>query len=172
MNALQKAQELIENGKNMPKRLLFVAYLQLHMENPAIHPDDCLRNDGCSPYKGWEVVLVNEALKLFDESPLQEALHYPCAFAKIDSVLEELNDQLRHEYERTQQDLDYQIWGEVEDVTDFFNDMDTKNLHMGYEALQKLYLHIADENESDEETPAGVLKTCHDVLLWIAQQEN
>lgn len=175
MNALEKAQELIENGKNVPKRTLFVAYIAFHMENPALHPDDHLRNDEYNPYTGWEVILCNLVVNLLDKSPTQELVHYPSSFLKLADVLEELNDQLEAEYRRTDADSDYQIWGNVEDVTDFINDMDTKNIHLAYEALLKLYLHIADENDTaDEESekPAGVLKECHDALLWIAQQPN
>lgn len=175
MNALEKAQELIENGQNVPKRTLLVAYLALHMQHPAIHPDDCLRNDGFSPYNGWEVIIAYNVIKMLDASPIQELMHYPTAFLKINKLLEELDVMHEDIWKDTDDDLDYQMWGNVGDCFDFFEDMDSKNLHMAVEGLQKLYLYHAKENDSAEEEaekPAGTLKTCADVLLWISQQAN
>lgn len=171
MNALEKAKELIQNGKTVPKRTLFTAYIDFHMQHPSVHPDDHLRDDNYNPYTGWQVVLVHDALK----HTISEDLHYPCAFLKVLDVLEDLDDQLKQEFERTKQDLDQQIWSFVGDAKGFFDDMDSGSLHMGYEPLQKLYLRMSDENltaEEEEDTAAGILRTCADVLLWIAQQPN
>jgi hypothetical protein len=171
MNSLEKAQELIQNGKNVPKRTLFTAYIAFHIENPTYHPDDCLRNDDYSPYKGWEVVLINDALRL--EPP--ETVEYPTAFLKISELLDGLDVLHTDIYADSLLDEDSDMVDMVLQACDFFKYMDTKNLHMGYEALQKLYLYHASENDTAEEEaekPAGVLKTCADTLTWIAQQEN
>jgi hypothetical protein len=171
MNALEKAQELIENGKNVPKRTLFVAYLAFHMANPALHPDDHLRNDEYNPYQGWEVILCNQVVN----SEITEAMHYPTSFLKLPAILEELNSFHEDIWKDSQDDLDYQMWGNVGDVIDWLDDMDTKDIHLVEEALLKLHLYHASENdtlEEEEEKPAGILRTCHDTLLWISQQAN
>ena len=171
MKSLENAQELIENGKNVPKRTLFVAYLALCIENPAAHPDDHMRNDGNNPYEGWEVVLVHELLK----HDITEDLHYPTAFLKIPAVLEELDAFHTDIYADSQDEEDNKLVTMVLQAMDWFEDMDTKSIHLAVEALMKLYLYHASENdtlEEEEEKPAGVLRTCHDVLLWISQQAN
>jgi hypothetical protein len=171
MNALEKAKELIKTGKTVPKRTLFVAYIAFHMENPTYHPDDCLRDDGYSPYKGWEVVLVNEVIK-FNSF---EMIHYPTAFLKICALLDELDVLHTDIYTDSLLDEDNDMVDTVLQAWDFFSQMDTKNLHIGYEALQKLYLYHAvegDTAEEEAEKPAGILKDCADTLLWIAQQSN
>lgn len=171
MNSFEKAQELIGNGKNVPKRTLFVAYLDLHMQKPTIHPDDHLRNDGYCPYQGWEVILCNQVVN----SEITEDMHYPTTFLQLPKIIKELDTQLEAEYRKTNDDLDYQMWGNISDVTDWLDNMDTKDMHLATEALLKLYMHLANENdtlEEESEKPAGVLRTCHDVLLWIAQQSN
>lgn len=176
MNSFEKAKELIGNGQNVPKRTLFMAYLELHIKNPTIHPDDHLRDDEFCPYKGWEVILCNKVVNLLDESPIQESLHYPTEFLKLEGVIKELDSFHKDIYDDSQDDTDYQMWGNVGDVEDYFlNDVDTNHIHMAVEALQKLYLYHACENDTAEEEaekPAGTLKTCADVLLWISQQEN
>lgn len=171
MNSLEKTQELIKNGKNVPKRTLFVAYLALHMEHPAIHPDNHLHNDYENPYKGWEVILCHNVY--FKD--ISEDLRYPTEFLKLPTVLEELDAFHENIWKDSNDDLDYQMWGNVGDVADWLDDMDTKDMHLAIEALLKLYLyhaHEGDTAEEEAEKPAGTLKTCHDTLLWIAQQEN
>lgn len=171
MNALEKAQNLIETNQIIPKRTLFVAYLALCLEKPAAHPDDHLRNDGYNPYEGWETILVHELLK----QEISEDLHYPTAFLKLPIILEELETFHDDIWKNSNDDLDYQMWGNVGDVSDWFEDMDTKDIHLAVEALMKLYLYHAHENDTAEEEAekhAGVLKNCHDVLLWISQQAN
>lgn len=171
MNALEKAKELIEKHATIPRRTLLLAYIQLCMENPTAHPDGYLTVNG-SDYTGWHLILVHETWGAKD---VPQFVLYPSVFLRLPAVLEDLNDQLEKEYRRTNQDLDYQIWGEVQDCIDFFDNMETGSLHMPIDSLQKLYLHEADEN-MDEETescmPAGVLKECGDALTWIAQQPN
>ena len=171
MNVLEKANELIQDGKTVPKRLLYTAYVALHMENPTYHPDDCLRDDGLSPYKGWEVVLVNEVIKL---NP-PEHMHYPTHFLKISELLDELDILHTDIYADSLLQEDSDMVDTVLQACDFFEYMDTKNLHLGYEALEKLYLYHAfegDTAEEEAEKPAGVLRACADTLTWIAQQAN
>lgn len=171
MNVLEKAQNLIENGKNIPKRTLFVAYLALCIENPAAHPDDHLRNDGNNPYEGWETILVHELLK----HEISEDLHYPTEFLKLPVVIAELDTFHEDQWKDSNEDSDYQMWGNVGDVADWLESPDTKDIHLATDALMKLYLYHASENDTTEEEAekhAGTLKTCHDVLLWISQQAN
>jgi hypothetical protein len=171
MNSIEKASELIQNGQNVPKRTLFVAYIDLHVQHPTIHPDDHLRNDEYCPYKGWEVILCNQVVN----SEVPESLHYLTEFLKLAAILPELDTFHEDIWKDSDNDLDYQMWGNIGDVKDWLADMDTKDIHIAIEALMKLYLYHAQEGDTAEEEAekqAGTLKTCHDVLLWIAQQPN
>jgi hypothetical protein len=159
MKTLQKAEELIEKGAEIPKRVLYLAYIQLHVENPTYHPDDCLRNDGYSPYKGWEVVLVNEVSK----QAIREDIHYPSAFLKLPCVLDEIIEA---------EELESEMACNAVIVKEYLTDMDTGAVHTAYDALLSLYLYMADEDVSDDDLPAGVLKACVDVLDFIGKLRN
>ena len=153
MNALEKMDWLYNNGLKPKNRLLLIAYLQLHIENPGLHPDDYLCVDG--GYCGYQVVLVHEVLKTFPDIP--SSIQYPYNFLKLVSLLN-----------------DVELDDNVQVVKDFLAYMDTKNLHLVTESLTKLHLQVSDENQSYEEelsTSSDILRDCADSILWIARQK-
>lgn len=155
MTALEKMEELYRNEIKPSSRLLLLAYVQLHLENPGLHPDDALCVDG--GYMGFHAVLVHDVLTRFKDIP--NSLQYPCSLIRLPIIL---HDPIVEDYEEEVTAIrSFMLYPETGDINPIIND------------LQQLYLRIADEERSAEEeelTTAGIIRECADILLWIARQ--
>ena len=155
MSALEKMEELYRNDAKPSGRLLLLAYVQLHIENPCLHPDDSLCVDG--GYTGFHAVLVHDTLTRFKTLP--DNLHYPCSLTRLPDILKDLPVEGYEE--------------RVTAVRSFMLYPETGSINTAIDDLQTLYLHLADEEQTAEEeelTTAGILRECADLLLWIARQ--
>lgn len=77
MNAYEVTREKYYDGTEdtLNKKTLALAYLQMYLENPALHPDSYL--DPACGHSGWHVLLVHRVLTTFERTP--EYFKYPTA---------------------------------------------------------------------------------------------
>lgn len=155
MEALEKARELIYTGQELTKRVSYLAYLQFHVKNPALHPDDYQDPEG--GYCGWYVTLMDFVLSA---SSLPDNFQYPCAIARAKTVIETF--ETFHA-----DDEECEMQNHVLYLKDFFTDWDTKALNEAAECAMKLYLFHAAEEDDNE--PINDLREISDVLTWISQ---
>lgn len=75
--ALETVKEAYQEGREntLNKKTLTLAYLQLHLNNPGLHPDNYLEYDG--GYCGWHVLLVYRVWTEFSNLP--DYVKYPTA---------------------------------------------------------------------------------------------
>ena len=175
MTILENIRDAICNQgiESCKKRHVYLAYIMLHMNNPAIHPDDHLSEDG--GYEGYMVILADWVI---NHDNLPDTFHYPCTFARLPKVLEELDTH--HDNQLTNENPDSletilhnTMLCDIHFLMDFMKEMKPSELDGAVDTLQKLYLYHADENDSAEEESeklAGILKDCADVLNWIQHQ--
>lgn len=173
MTTLETVRGQLFNGTMIKKQHLLLAYIQLHREEPALHPDGYLCLD--SGYAGWHAVLVHTLFTTYDCFP--DGLQYPNSFhpMKLDPMLEELRDFHQDCMEDNEQDSVYHLdqVARLNDIIYWLEDMKPSELDGIIDAFQKLYLYHACENDTvDEESekPAGTLKECADILNWILTQ--
>lgn len=170
MGIYESVRTRICNGKldDIKKRHLYLAYIRLHMTYPGLHPDDYLSHEG--GYEGWHVLLVN---KVMEGDSLKDEFHYPCSFLKLEETLNELegfHTDLMNDTGGKEHIVEKELLMYVNDITFWLDEMKPTELDGIVDALQKLYLHHANENDTNEEEaekPADVLKDCADVLNWI-----
>jgi hypothetical protein len=176
MSVLKTIEKMIcnYNINHCRMRHLYIAYLELHTQNPGLHPDNAMYNG--SGYTGWQAVLVNAVLSSDNNMP--DTFRYPYSFIKLDRTLEELlsfhmdlvvdagNDSVK-------KDIALEYVEDINSILMWFEDTKPSELDGIVTSLQKLYLYHASENNSAEEEaekPAGILKDCADVLLWVQTQ--
>jgi hypothetical protein len=171
MNILNSIKEFGRSNalSSAKKQHLYLAYLQLHTENPGLHPDDYYEDGG---YPGYGVLIVDEVSKTYHRNP--DNFTYPTSFIKLQNTLWDLQDfhtDLANDDPEDDILTDYIVM--LNDIELWLEDMKPTELCGIVDNLQKLYLYHACENDSVEEEaekPAGVLKDCADVLTWILQQ--
>jgi len=76
MTALQEVKTQIMNNRlsmEFPKATLILAYYQLHQENPGLHPDDWMHEDG--GYCGWHALLIDAMFSRVTSMP--DVVRYP-----------------------------------------------------------------------------------------------
>jgi len=160
MTASEKFQELINHNRfsEIPKRVMYLAYLEMHMENPGMHPDDYLSLEG--GYEGWHVLLTHMVLTS-GTGNFPDTFHYPCAFLRSEAVLETFESFHADDTE----DMEY--LGYIASLQEFLSDFDTKQIQYAAECAMKLYLFHATEDEDNQ--PVNDLRDISDVLTWISQ---
>jgi hypothetical protein len=172
MTTLDTVKEMIcrHDVSSVKKQHLYLAYLMLHMENPCLHPDDHLSEDG--GYEGYMVILTNEVWTRCTGN-LPENFRYPTSFLKLEATLEELesfhSDQVEDALE-SDKAAENNLLAAVHTLQYFITEMKGTELEEAIQCLTELYLYHASENDTDEEEsekPAGILKDCNDVLTWI-----
>lgn len=157
MDALAKYAEAIYNGfsDSIKKRHLYTAYLQLHVENPGLHPDDYKNPEG--GYQGWHVLLVDQ---VWTAASLPDNFRYPCAFLRGLSTMESFESFHADDDDATFTDY-------VLVIKEFLTDFDTKTINHTAECAMNLYLYHATEDEDNE--MVNDLRDISDVLTWISQ---
>jgi hypothetical protein len=177
MTTLESIIEMISNRNetSAKKRHLYLAYLMLHMENPCLHPDEYLSDQG--GYEGYMPILVHTVLST-GTGNFPDNFFYPCAFLKIEGTLEELelfySDQVEDALE-SDKAAENNLLAAVHTLQFFITEMKGTELDEAVQCLTELYLYHAHENDTAEEEsdkPAGILKDCADVLNWIQQFAN
>jgi hypothetical protein len=150
MNALQIVTNMMydRNFEKIPTRTLILAWLQLHHDNPGLHPDSWM-DPGCG-YNGWHVLLADQCQTKFGHV---ECLWTPSWILQIDRMLNTLDDFHNGESE------------EVDTLKQFFEDMYDSNLEEAYNCLENLLMFHADS--PDEVVP--FLFNARDALLRIMQ---
>jgi hypothetical protein len=175
MTTLETVKEMIynHNASTAKKRTLYLAYIMLHMENPGMHPDDHLNEDG--PYKGYQVILAEEVLTR-NAGSVPDNFEYPCSFLKLEDTLNTLNYYHDDLVENSCNPMDeVKANGLLQNLNEFscwLQDMKPKDLEEAVVNLQALYDHhhsATDTEEEEGEKPAGILKDCLEVLIWIQQ---
>jgi hypothetical protein len=173
MNTLETIKEFGRSNamSTAKKQHLYLAYLQLHLQNPGLHPDDYYEDGG---YPGYGVLIV-EAVRL-NYTSLPDDFMYPCALFRLEETLEELRDyhedMIVDDPEADVLHLDF--IASINTIHYWLDDMKVTELCGIVGDLQKLYLYHASEHDSAEEEaekPAGILKTVADMLNWILQQK-
>jgi hypothetical protein len=164
MTGLDKMKERIYNGyfDVAPKKLKYLAYLSLHMENPGLHPDDHLSDEG--GYQGWMVILTNDVITTAADLP--DAFHYPCAFLRIHDALSTLDD-----FHASDEEPDYSNL--VDELRAFFDDMTPDRVVWAVVTLRR-FMGLHEPTDPDDENCLQVqtyntLKDCAEVLDWLAQ---
>jgi hypothetical protein len=172
MTILETVREAIYNGtdRSIKLRHLYLAYLMLHMENPAIHPDEYLYVEG--GYDGWMVVLTHHVWE--KEESLPDSFKYPSSFLQLGLTLQELDffhdDLVENAAEGEELEQANDLLACLNSISCWTMDMKPSELQEAIDCLQKLYLYHACENDTAEEEaekPAGVLRACLDTLIWI-----
>lgn len=170
MTNLDHIREAIQQCKlsNAKKQRVLYAYLQLHMKNPGLHPDDHAYEG--SGYDSWMAILTNYVLSNY--RPIPEKFEYPTCFLTLPVVLKEIKefhmDQLHDDPMDSQiQDL----CDAVIEIEEHLSEGKTTTLNGIIDNLIKLHLYHVNENDIDEEeNPANTLRDCADVLIWLTQQ--
>ena len=157
MSILTTIKAAIEDHElhRLTRRSVLLAYLSLHIQNKGLHPD----NDVCeeSGYEVWQAILVHSARDAYGDIP--DAFTYPCSMMKLEDTLTALPCTPIEEL------------GMVNSILDWLReDMQPSELDDIIIKLHCLYAYYDDGCGIEEETPAGILKTCTDVLLWVQQQ--
>lgn len=156
MSATEKYKELLFKEAKATKRIICLAYLQLHVENPALHPDNHLSSTG--GYEGWLAILVKT---VWDMQHLPENFRYPTAFLRAKSTLKTFESFHADDSD----DMEYA--GFICSLQEFIADFDSKQLQYAAECAMKLYLFHATED--DDEQAINDIRDISDVLTWISQ---
>ena len=87
MNAIQTVMDAVYKAdtSKLTRRTIALAYLQLHIDNPGLHPDNWLVPDG--GYGGWHVLVVHLFKNICGPAP--DCVKYP-AHKQFIWVLERL----------------------------------------------------------------------------------
>lgn len=157
MNALekfaQKAYGRIE--EDCSKRTLALAYLQLHWENLALHPDDYL--DPESGYGGWHVILMHQAWTKFAGAP--DEFRYPGYQLQLQHAL-----NLLAEF-HADDDEEAELLDLVRLIQDYMENMTEAGLQDCIDAIDRLNMYHAD-GPDEVFTP---MYSAFEVLCWISQ---
>ena len=172
MNVLETVREFGRSNvmSTAKKQYLYLAYLQLHLQNPGLHPDDYYEDGG---YPGYGVLIVEAVGRNFASLP--DDFMYPCALFRLEDTLEELRDFHEDHLEDDPEDdvLHLDFIASINTIHYWLDEMEPSELCGIVDDLQKLYLYHASEHDSAEEEaekPAGRLKTVADMLNWVLQQ--
>lgn len=160
MNAYEHVREAHYNGTedNVRKQTLALAYLQLHLDNIGLHPDDHL--DPESGYCGWHVLLVH---RLWTEwSSLPDRFRYPTDILRYATFAYE---QLMN-FHTDDDDSFYR--NKVESVRNFLVNMSVENLDTAVRELEELVLFHDGAPEEVFEVISGLCE----VLNWVNQLSN
>jgi len=159
MTILEKYEERVYNGtdSDMKTRHLYLAYIMMHMQNPAIHPDDYQTVDG--GYSGYQVLLAHQILH--GNSKIPDNVRYPTAFLRAKVTLETFES-----FHADDEEPEY--YAMVHDIQNFFEEMKPSELDGIVDSLQKLYL-FHSTTEDDNEYICD-LRDMADTLNWIMQQ--
>lgn len=164
MNLLDQVEHAIHETKlsEFTKQQLYLAYIQLHMDNPCLHPDDCLFAE--SGYDCWMAVLVYTVRA---QGVMPDLVEYPTVFLKLNNQLElfkEFHEDLLSEGEETKTHTE--LLTIVEDLIFWTQDLGMFTLEFVMSRLEKLY-YYHDFLEEDCDNPTSVLKECFSALNWI-----
>lgn len=135
MNALEKFANKVyaHTEDECNRRTLALAYLQLHNDNPGLHPDDYSDPEG--GYCGWHVLLVDKIWTQFSGAP--DGFRYPCFIVNSHQALELLDDFHADDEEDDLRDL-------VDVVKAFLNNMSEEDMLKCVNALERLLTFHAD----------------------------
>lgn len=156
--------------EDVHKRMLFLAYLQLHTSKPGLHPDDYLDPEG--GYSGWEVILMEEThTKKSGYAPDQ--FTYPCWALKMSPILDLL--KVFHQDRSNDSGLtpdEIELYGRllvnVEAIGEFMMDMQPTELQTVTEMLEDLVAYHRTDLD-DEDAPVNVLIEALKVFSWVKQ---
>lgn len=156
MNAYKSAQEKYYSHTEgtLNKQTLALAYLQLHRENPGMHPDD--RRDPESGYAGWHLLLAERIFIGFPGAP--DNFKYPYW---IDAPINSALDSIR---EFHQGDEDYMFERIVLRLKSWLDDMDVLNI----KAVDSDLSELLQFHEGAPEDVWNPLKNASEVFHWIA----
>ena len=91
MKSTTKIETAISNGQELHRKLILLAYLEYHYDNPCLHPDDVYSADG--GYDGIGPVIVY--LTNLHEIPAY--VKYPSELLQLDYALDNLLPQTENE---------------------------------------------------------------------------
>jgi len=158
-NALERTKDAIHDGKlaEQPKKQVLLAYLQMHQENPGMHPDDSMFDGG--GYEGWMAVIAYDVIKLGKFGILPDIFHYPtCVLTICDTLMQYQgfhND-----------DEDDSLRCSIFAINDFVNDMHVSDLELTIQHIKNLLgFHGGGEPEGVAEPMIDLLSN----LVWISK---
>jgi hypothetical protein len=142
---------------------LRLAYLHLHMDEPALHPDDCFFAE--SGYDGWMAVLV---YFIRGRGPLPEYFEYPTHFLKLWDTLMLIQEFHEDRIAEGEDDIDVQkdLLTATQDLILWTGDIGLYSVENVMNLLEKLYFYH-DFLEEDSDNPTSVLKACYITLDWL-----
>lgn len=155
MNCLQEAIRRIENRDidDIKPVVLYLAWLQFHIENAGLHPDDYLSPDG--GYCGWQVLLAYEVWKT--QAGGNDILMYPSCISVFDGWTA---DQLLSFHA---DDEDHTFREKIQNIRLALHDLHVSDLDSLVEALGALFSF----HDGGPEDVVASVKELLDLFEWI-----
>lgn len=160
MNAYKVVRDAYYDGTedSLSKKALLLAYLQLHLNEPGLHPDDALDPD-CG-YSGWYALLVHRVHTTMGNLP--DTVKYPTAPLRYRAFA---YDQL---IEFHADDDDNEFLSKVDSIYNWLEYMTVLSLHTTVQDLEDLVMF----HDGAPEDVFDVLSELCEVLHWIDQFNN
>ena len=157
MNAYDATREKYYEGleDSLNKRTLLLAYLQMHLNNAAMHPDD--RMDSESGYCGWHMLLAQRVITTMGNLP--DSFKYPTPPWRF----------VAWAYERFidfhADDEDDTFLSKLDHVYNWLHNMTVLDLNAVVEDLEDLVQFHDGAPEEEFEVISGLCE----ILYWVSQ---
>ena len=150
MSDYNAARVFYYGGKNPLKhKQKLMAYFQLHLDNPGLHPDDSLDTTG--GYQGWHVLLTRDVI---DGPTLQDNVLYPSWLYNLSYVIHSLED----------------FHFDDDDMLEVIKRLKDSLIGLDYNSLDKIICDLDSVLIFHTDGPEGIIESLYDArnaFIWV-----